>query len=142
MTDLHSPAILILILCGLDMSSRSDSLVIVDDDPRVRKMFSSCLEEFGVSAEFCADSFQLLDCIVKSKPKLVLMDFLMPQMDGIQCCRRLRNSGFDGYLCVVSSLYDSVVVDSALEAGADKYILKSDIFESLESLLKEVGFDV
>ena len=142
MTDLHSPAILILILCGLDMSSRSDSLVIVDDDPRVRKMFSSCLEEFGVSAEFCADSFQLLDCIVKSKPKLVLMDFLMPQMDGIECCRRLRNSGFDGYLCVVSSLYDSVVVDSALEAGADKYILKSDIFESLESLLKEVGFDV
>ena len=142
MTALHSPAILILILCGLDMSSRSDSLVIVDDDPRVRKMFSSCLEEFGVSAEFCADSFQLLDCIVKSKPKLVLMDFLMPQMDGIECCRRLRNSGFDGYLCVVSSLYDSVVVDSALEAGADKYILKSDIFESLESLLKEVGFDV
>lgn len=142
MTDLHSPAILILILCGLDMSSRSDSLVIVDDDPRVRKMFSSCLEEFGVSAEFCADSFQLLDCIVKSKPKLVLMDFLMPQMDGIECCRRLRNSGFDGYLCVVSSLYDSVVVDSAIEAGADKYILKSDIFESLESLLKEVGFDV
>ena len=124
------------------MSSRSDSLVIVDDDPRVRKMFSTCLEEFGVSAEFCADSFQLLDCIVKSKPKLVLMDFLMPQMDGIECCRRLRNSGFDGYLCVVSSLYDSVVVDSALEAGADKYILKSDIFESLESLLKEVGFDV
>ena len=142
MTELHSPAILILILCGLDMSSRSDSLVIVDDDPRVRKMFSSCLEEFGVSAEFCADSFQLLDCIVQSKPKLVLMDFLMPQMDGIECCRRLRNSGFDGYLCVVSSLYDSVVVDSALEAGADKYILKSDIFESLESLLKEVGFDV
>ena len=142
MTDLHGPAILILILCGLDMSSRSDSLVIVDDDPRVRKMFSSCLEEFGVPAEFCADSFQLLDCIVKSKPKLVLMDFLMPQMDGIECCRRLRNSGFDGYLCVVSSLYDSVVVDSALEAGADKYILKSDIFESLESLLKEVGFDV
>ena len=142
MTDLHSPAILILILCGLDMSSHSDSLVIVDDDPRVRKMFSSCLEEFGVSAEFCADSFQLLDSIVKSKPKLVLMDFLMPQMDGIECCRRLRNSGFDGYLCVVSSLYDSVVVDSALEAGADKYILKSDIFESLESLLKEVGFDV
>ena len=142
MTALHSPAILILILCGLDMSSRSDSLVIVDDDPRVRKMFSTCLEEFGVSAEFCADSFQLLDCIVKSKPKLVLMDFLMPQMDGIECCRRLRNSGFDGYLCVVSSLYDSVVVDSAIEAGADKYILKSDIFESLESLLKEVGFDV
>ena len=142
MTELHSPAILILILCGLDMSSRSDSLVIVDDDPRVRKMFSTCLEEFGVSAEFCADSFQLLDCIVKSKPKLVLMDFLMPQMDGIECCRRLRNSGFDGYLCVVSSLYDSVVVDSAIEAGADKYILKSDIFESLESLLKEVGFDV
>ena len=142
MTELHSPAILILILCGLDMSSRSDSLVIVDDDPRVRKMFSTCLEEFGVSAEFCADSFQLLDSIVKSKPKLVLMDFLMPQMDGIECCRRLRNSGFDGYLCVVSSLYDSVVVDSAIEAGADKYILKSDIFESLESLLKEVGFDV
>ena len=124
------------------MSSHSDSLVIVDDDPRVRKMFSSCLEEFGVSAEFCADSFQLLDSIVHSKPKLVLMDFMMPQLDGIECCRRLRNSGFDGYLCVVSSLYDSVVVDSAIEAGADKYILKSDIFDSLESLLKEVGFDV
>ena len=136
-------ASLILILCCVfDMSSISDSLVIVDDDPRVRKMFSSCLDEFGLSADFCADSFQLLDSITQSKPRLVLMDFLMPQMDGIECCRRLRNSGFDGYLCVVSSLYDSVVVDSALEAGADKYILKSDIFESLESLLKEVGFDV
>lgn len=114
-------------------------LAIVDDDPRIRSLLALTLEEYGVEADFYENSFDLLDAVSSAKPKLILVDLMMPHMDGIECCRRLRSLDFTGGLLVVSALIDQQMVESALDAGADAYVGKSEIFDDLSSLLSRYG---
>ena len=114
-------------------------LAIVDDDPRIRSLLALTLEEYGVDADFYENSFDLLDAVSSAKPKLILVDLMMPHMDGIECCRRLRSLNFTGGLLVVSALMDQQMVESALDAGADAYVGKSEIFDDLSSLLSRYG---
>ena len=114
-------------------------LAIVDDDPRIRSLLALTLEDYGVEADFYENSFDLLDAVSSVKPKLILVDLMMPHMDGIECCRRLRSLNFTGGLLVVSALIDQQMVESALDAGADAYVGKSQIFDDLSSLLSRYG---
>ena len=114
-------------------------LAIVDDDPRIRSFLALTLEEYGVDADFYENSFDLLQSVSIAKPKLILVDLMMPHMDGIECCRRLRSLNFTGGLLVVSALMDQQMVNSALEAGADAYVVKSEIFDDLTSVLSRYG---
>lgn len=114
-------------------------LAIVDDDPRIRSLLALTLEEYGVEADFYENSFDLLDAVSSAKPKLILVDLMMPHMDGIECCRRLRSLDFTGGLLVVSALMDQQMVESALDAGADAYVGKSQIFDDLSSVLSRYG---
>ena len=114
-------------------------LAIVDDDPRIRSLLALTLEDYGVEADFYENSFDLLDAVSSAKPKLILVDLMMPHMDGIECCRRLRSLGYTGGLLVVSALMDQQMVESALDAGADAYLGKSEIFDDLSSVLIRYG---
>lgn len=120
-------------------SESSSFLAIVDDDPRIRSLLTLTLEEYGVEADFYENSFDLLDAVSSAKPKLILVDLMMPHMDGIECCRRLRSLNFTGGLLVVSALMDQQMVESALDAGADAYLGKSEIFDDLSSVLSRYG---
>ena len=114
-------------------------LAIVDDDPRIRTLLALTLEEYGVEADFYEDSIDQSDAVSSAKPKLILVDLMMPHMDGIECCRRLRSLNFTGGLLVVSALMDQQMVESALDAGADAYVGKSEIFDDLSSVLSQYG---
>ena len=114
-------------------------LAIVDDDPRIRSLLALTLEDYGVEADFYENSFDLLDAVSSTKPKLILVDLMMPHMDGIECCRRLRSLNYTGGLLVVSALIDQEMVESALDAGADAYLGKSEIFDDLSSVLSRYG---
>ena len=114
-------------------------LAIVDDDPRIRSLLALTLEDYGVAADFYENSFDLLDAVSSTKPKLILVDLMMPHMDGIECCRRLRSLDYTGGLLVVSALMDQQMVESALDAGADAYVGKSQIFDDLSSVLSRYG---
>lgn len=113
-------------------------VAIVDDDPRVRKMLSLSLEELEVEADFFEDSFDLLAKICDRPYILVMVDLMMPQMNGVECCRRVRELGYEGKLLVVSALIDAELEQAALDAGADRYFGKSEMFEQLESIISEL----
>ena len=114
-------------------------VAIVDDDPRIRSLLSLTLEEFEVKASFFENAFDLISKIHDQPYSLVMVDLMMPQMDGIECCRRIRKLGYEGKLLVVSALIDAEIKQSALNAGADHYIGKSEIFDQLEIILRELG---
>lgn len=114
-------------------------VAIVDDDPRIRSLLSLTLEEFEIKADFFENAFDLLAGIRDQSYTLVMVDLMMPQMDGIECCRRVRKLGYEGKLLVVSALIDAEIEQNALIAGADRYIGKSEIFDQLESILRELG---
>ncbi len=108
---------------------------VVDDDPRIRAHLRAEFEELGQTCCFFDNAFDLVDYVALKTVSGVFVDLLLPQMNGIECIKRLRLIGYEGAIFVFTGLCDSDIKQQAVEAGADDYFVKSDLFLNLESIL-------
>jgi two-component system response regulator MtrA len=98
-------------------------ILVVDDDPALAEMIGIVLRGDGLDAVFCADGARALDAFRTSTPDLVLLDLMLPGMDGIEVCERIRaESGTP--IIMLTAKSDSADVVKGLETGADDYIVK------------------
>ena len=111
-------------------------MAIVDDDPRIRRLLEEELQDEGFEPHSYSDGFALLDQLATAPPDLVLLDLMMPQLDGIDCLKRLRQAGFDGPVLIFTALSDNDKRRQAEEEGASEYILKPDLFENLRRVIE------
>lgn len=102
------------------MSSR---ILVVDDDPSISEMVAILLESEGYDVTVCADGLSVLPLYRAERPDLVLLDVMLPGMNGVQVCQALRDES-DVPIIMMSALTDSVDVIAGLEAGADDYVTK------------------
>jgi two-component system response regulator MprA len=110
-------------------------ILVVDDEPAVRESLTSSLEFEGYRVGSAADGALALDSVRREAPDLVVLDVLMPRMDGLTACRRLRAQG--ATMPVLMLTARDMVGDrvTGLDAGADDYLAKP--FE-LDELLARV----
>ncbi|WP_067464770.1 response regulator transcription factor [Actinomadura macra] len=110
-------------------------ILVVDDEPAVRESLSSSLTFEGYTVVEAADGAMALDRVEREPPDLVVLDVLMPRMDGLTTCRRLRALG--ATMPVLMLTARDMVGDrvTGLDAGADDYLAKP--FE-LDELLARV----
>jgi DNA-binding response OmpR family regulator len=111
-------------------------VAVVDDDPRIRALLQEELEDEGIDANLCSSGLELFELLESQPIDLILLDLMMPEMDGIECLHRLRQIDFRGRVLIVTALSDDQKRREALEAGADEYILKPDLFDRLPMLLE------
>ncbi len=100
------------------MSSR---ILVVDDDVALAEMIGIVLQGFDVV--FCADGSQALAQFQESHPDLVLLDVMLPGMDGFDVCRAIRRIS-DAPIVMLTARSDTSDVVTGLEAGADDYVPK------------------
>ena len=67
-----------------------DKILVVDDDPHIREVVCFALQKAGYATVSAENGKQALDCFGREKPSLVVLDILMPELDGTEVCRRLR----------------------------------------------------
>ncbi len=110
----------------------SQIILIVDDEPAFHKMMQSQLEKKNFEVISCLDSEEAIHSIEVHLPHLVLMDIMMPKLDGLTLIRLIRELNLKSYLpiIVVTARNDTRDLVEALEAGADDYISKP--FEFVE----------
>ncbi|MBG6089664.1 response regulator transcription factor [Actinomadura viridis] len=110
-------------------------ILIVDDEPAVREALAGSLEFEGYRVGEAADGVMALDQVGRQPPDLVVLDVLMPRMDGLTTCRRLRARG--ATMPVLMLTARDMVGDrvTGLDAGADDYLAKP--FE-LDELLARI----
>ena len=106
--------------------SENKVILIVDDDARNRKVLEALLVPEGYSVQMATNGAECLEKVAETKPDLVLLDVVMPEMDGIEACRRLRENPetFDIPVVFTTALAD---LDSRIrgkEAGADDFLTK------------------
>lgn len=101
-------------------------VLVVDDDPRSRELLRLLLGAEGYRVATAADGLAALEALRAAPPRVVLMDMIMPGMDGLELCRRLRRSAAGGRLglVVVSGMDDDATRALAREAGADAVMTK------------------
>ncbi len=98
-------------------------ILVVDDDTALAEMIGIVLRTEGFEPIFCADGAAALDAYRAERPDLVLLDLMLPGMDGIEVCTRLRQeSGVP--IIMLTARTDTADVVRGLESGADDYIVK------------------
>lgn len=99
------------------------SVLIVDDDPHIREVVSYALEQAGHDVQACEDGRAGLEAALAASKDLVVLDIMMPKMDGIEVCRRLREKSSVPilFLSAKDEEIDKVI---GLEVGGDDYITK------------------
>ena len=102
------------------MSSR---ILVVDDDVALAEMIGIVLGNEGFRVAFCADGSQALTQFQESNPDLVLLDVMLPGMDGFDVCRAIRRVS-DVPIVMLTARSDTSDVVTGLEAGADDYVPK------------------
>jgi two-component system response regulator MprA len=115
-------------------------LLIVEDEPQLRDAVSRALRMEGYDVGTARDGSTGLSAMAAERPDLVVLDVLMPQMDGLEVCRRLRRNGDSTPVLMLTAL-DSVSDRVAgLDAGADDYLVKpfalEELFARVRALLR------
>jgi len=115
-------------------------ILIVDDEETIHKLLSRFLKKNGYAVESCLKSAGLIKTIERYKPDLLLMDLMMPELDGISATRRIRNLNLSSYLpiIVVTAKVETKDMVGALEAGADDYITKPFELEEVLARIKNM----
>jgi len=115
------------------------AVMIVDDHARVRQglrtFFSTC-PDLHVVAE-AANGEEALECCAQTRPDVVVMDMMMPFMDGPTATGRIREACPDSQVIALSSFGDPDVVRRAMQAGAAAYVLKDSSPETLVEAIRQ-----
>lgn len=98
-------------------------ILVVDDDPGISEMVAILLESEGYDVTVCANGLNVLPLFRAERPDLVLLDVMLPGLDGVTVCAQLREES-DVPIIMMSARTDSVDVIAGLEAGADDYVTK------------------
>jgi len=102
------------------MSAR---ILVVDDDPAISEMIGIVLSGEGFDPSFAADGPAALERFREGRPDLVLLDLMLPGIDGIEVCRSIRaESGVP--IIMLTAKGDPADVVDGLESGADDYVVK------------------
>ena len=101
----------------------STRILVVDDDPSIAEMLALLLESEGFEVSVCATGHNALPLFRADRPDLVLLDVMLPGLDGVSVCRLIREES-DVPIIMMSARTDSVDVIAGLEAGADDYVTK------------------
>lgn len=98
-------------------------ILVVDDDTALAEMIGIVLRTEGYEPFFCQDGSLALDAFKSAAPDLVLLDLMLPGMDGIEICARIREeSGVP--IIMLTAKSDTADVVKGLESGADDYVVK------------------
>ena len=102
------------------------SILIVDDDQDIRDLLSYNLQKSGYSVNEAINGFDCLKKIKLIKPDLILLDIMMPDMDGIEVCQKIKldPKNRDILICFLTARGEDYSQIAALEVGGDDYVTK------------------
>ncbi len=106
-------------------------ILVVDDEPDVRDIVKSFLEISGYTVMSAACAEEALQVLELERPKVVLLDVVMPDMDGIECLKTIKKMFPDTIVIVISGLQDEGLAKEAIRYGAYDYLVKPFDFDYL-----------
>ncbi len=102
------------------------SILLAEDDPVTRMLLARSLKKAGYAVEAVVDGAAALDRMIKSYYPVLITDWEMPEMDGVELCKTVRGLQLDGYVYVLllTARDAKEHMVAGLEAGADDYLIK------------------
>ena len=111
-------------------------ILVVEDEKRLNRIISEALEDEGYSVDSCFNGLDALDYAAGADYDVIILDIMMPRMDGLEVVRRLRSGGNSTpvlFLTARDSVADRV---TGLESGGDYYLVKPFDFQELMAVVR------
>ncbi|MEO1494812.1 MAG: response regulator transcription factor [Pseudomonadota bacterium] len=105
------------------MTSGRQSILLVDDDPEIRRLLGDFLAREGFELETASDAVEMDSALGRMRPDLILLDLMLPGEDGVSICRRLSRDGAPPII-MLTAKNDEIDRILGLEMGADDYVAK------------------
>ncbi|MFN2608917.1 MAG: response regulator transcription factor [Acidimicrobiales bacterium] len=120
-------------------------ILVVDDEPAVQASLERLLRQAGYQVDAAADGRQALSAIGEAPPDAVVLDVVMPGLDGLEVTRRLRGMGDSTPVLLLTARHEVSDRVAGLDAGADDYLAKpfavEELLARLRALLRRSGAD-
>src|SRR2546422_9780081 len=118
-------------------------ILVVDDEPAVRDSLDRALRLEGYKVDLAADGAEALSALGADSPDAVVLDLMMPKVDGLEVCRRMRAAGDRTPVLVLTARVAVTDRVKGLDAGADDYVVKpfalDELLARLRALLRRSG---
>ena len=113
------------------------SILIVDDEPNIREIVALYLERAGFQVQVAGDGRAALQALTAALPDLVILDIMLPGIDGLEVTRRLRSEGSTPVILLTARREEADRIEG-LELGADDYVVKPFSPQELVSRVRAV----
>jgi DNA-binding response OmpR family regulator len=120
------------------MPDRAPRILLVDDEQPIQTLLSFPLERDGYEVVVASDGREALARYEESPPDLVVLDLMLPRMDGLEVCKRLRAKGETVPIIMLTAKSEEIDKVLGLELGADDYITKPFSMREFRSRVKAV----
>jgi DNA-binding response OmpR family regulator len=112
-------------------------ILLVEDDPFLIDIYSTKLTESGFKVFISKDGALVLEAAKKNKPDLIVLDIVLPHIDGWQILKQIKEDELkEMKIIILSNLSQKEEVEKGISLGADKYLIKSDFTPS--QVVKEI----
>ena len=101
-----------------------ENILIVEDEPSLQETLAYNLQKHGYAVDAVGDGKTALETARRRKPDLILLDIMLPQLDGVEVCKILRREGFQSPIIMLTARDDEIDRVVGLEIGADDYVTK------------------
>lgn len=120
-------------------NKKDKAVLVVDDEEAKRTAVAEALRDEGYDVTEAADGQAALDIALKDHPDLILLDIMMPKMDGITMLGHLRDDewGYNVPVLLLTGTSDPETIAKAVEYRANDYLMKSTF--DLQEIVEEVG---
>jgi len=130
---------------SLESSGAGQRVLVAEDDASVRESLEMALRYAGYEVTTVADGAQALDAVAESAPDGMVLDVMMPVVDGLSVCRTLRSRGDRTPILVLTARHEVSDRVAGLDAGADDYLTKpfalDELLARLRALLRRTAPD-
>ncbi|MDX2085040.1 MAG: response regulator transcription factor [Candidatus Melainabacteria bacterium] len=118
-------------------AARKEKVLIVDDEASIRRILETRFKMLGYDTTTASDGEEALDLFHKFLPDIVILDIMMPRMDGYGVTKEIRK-GSDTPIIILTALGDVSERINGLELGADDYVVKPFSPKELEARVKSI----
>ena len=116
--------------------NNNKKVLVVEDEATLQKALNDVLTQEGYNVLSALDGVSGLDLALKEEPDLILLDIILPKMDGFEVLKKLKEKDSQIPIIILTNLSDINDIQKALDLGATTYLVKADFH--LSDVLKKV----
>jgi len=113
-------------------------ILVIDDEMVMRSLITIALQRKGYTVFNVDNPYEAIRYLKESMPDLIVLDVMMPGMDGIKLCRHIRAQASEVPIIVFSAVDDKRSIESAYDAGANIYLHKLQLTDELVDVVNDM----